>query len=145
MNTAPRDDLDLEDEVFEAKHQREWEAVAEAAGDVWWQLFAVNDGTGQFVGYTHVAWNPNMPKTVYQYGTAVRPEHRGHALGKWLKGSMLKRIMEERPEVVDVRTGNADSNDAMLGINRGLGFRPFIAATWWQVRIDRVREYLEGK
>jgi GNAT superfamily N-acetyltransferase len=145
MNTAPRDDLDLEDETTDASHIREWERLADAAGDEWWALFARHAATGRFVGYTHVSWNPAQPNTVFQYGTAVRPEHRGHALGKWLKAAMLRRIIDERPAVIDVRTGNADSNDAMLGINRGLGFRPFIAATWWQVRVDTVRRYLETR
>jgi GNAT superfamily N-acetyltransferase len=144
MNTAPRDDLELEDEDFQVEHFLQWEQSAKAVGDEWWQLFARHDASGKFAGYTHVSWNPQQPKTVYQYGTAVRPEHRGSALGKWLKATMLKRIMDERPDVADVRTGNADSNDAMLGINRGMGFRPFIAATWWQVTTEKLRDYLSG-
>jgi hypothetical protein len=144
MNTAPRDDLDLEDEQFEVEHFIQWEQTAAAVGDEWWVLFASHDATGKFAGYTHVSWNPHNPRTVFQYGTAVRPEHRGNALGKWVKATMLKRIMDERPDVVDVRTGNADSNDAMLGINRGMGFRPFIASTWWQVKAEKVRDYLSG-
>jgi GNAT superfamily N-acetyltransferase len=145
MNTAPRDDLDMEDEKSLPEHVREWERIQAAAGDKSWALFARHDETGGFVGYTHVSWNPAQPQTVFQYGTAVRPEHRGHALGKWLKASMLRRIIDERPQVIDVRTGNADSNDAMLGINHGLGFRPYFAATWWQVKLETVQTYLEGK
>ena len=145
MNTAPRDDLDIEDENMLPSHQREWERVAQARGEEWWAIFARQDASGQFVGYTHVSYDPKVPNTVWQYGTAVRPEHRGHAIGKWMKATMLRRIMDERPQVLDVRTGNADSNDAMLGINHGLGFRPFVAATWWQVKLDTVRDYLEGK
>src|SRR5581483_5920168 len=145
MNTAPRDDLSIEDEATLPEHVREWERIAAASGDEWWSVYARHDETGGFVGYTHVSWNPAAPQTVFQYGTAVRPEHRGHAIGKWLKATMLRRIIDERPEVVDVRTGNADSNDAMLGINYGLGFRPYIAATWWQAKLDTVRTYLEGK
>ena len=144
MNTAPRDDLEMEDENFDAAQLRDWERAASAQGDEWWALYARHDASGGFAGYTHVAWNPSQPQTVYQYGTAVKPEHRGHALGKWLKAAMLQRIIDERTDVKDVRTGNADSNDAMLGINRALGFRPYIAATAWQVRVDRVREYLDG-
>jgi GNAT superfamily N-acetyltransferase len=142
MNTAPRDDLDMEDETFEVSHLRDWEHVAEAQGDLWWAIFARHEASGQFAGYTHVTWNPQVPETVYQYGTAVAPEHRGHAIGKWVKASMIRRILDERPGVRDIRTGNADSNDAMLGINHALGFRPFMAATWWQVKVDKVREYL---
>ncbi len=145
MNTAPRGDLHVEDQTMLPSHQREWERVARARGEEWWALFARHDATGGFVGYTHVSYDPKVPHTVYQYGTAVRPEHRGHAIGKWLKATMLKRIMDERPNVIDVRTGNADSNDAMLGINYGLGFRPFNPSTAWQVKLETVREYLEGK
>jgi GNAT superfamily N-acetyltransferase len=145
MNTAPRDDLEIQDERTVPEHVRAWERFAAASGDQWWALYARHEESGGFVGYTHVSWNPASPQTVFQYGTAVRPEHRGHAIGKWLKATMLRRIIDERPEVVDVRTGNADSNDAMLGINYGLGFRPYIAATWWQVKLDTVRNYLEGK
>ena len=75
----------------------------------------------------------------------MRPEHRGHALGKWLKAVMLQRILDERPEAVDIRTGNADSNDAMLGINRELGFKPHRAYTTWQVTTEQVRKYLDAR
>ena len=57
---------------------------------------------------------------------------------------MLERILRERPEAVDVRTGNADSNDAMLGINHALGFKPYIAQANWQVPVEKVKAYLDG-
>jgi hypothetical protein len=79
-----------------------------------------------------------------QGNTGVRPEHRGHALGKWLKATMLQRIFDERPQAEEIRTGNADSNDAMLGINRALGFKPHRAHTTWQVTTAQVRKYLDG-
>lgn len=91
---------------------------------------------------TDVHWNPSQADTVWQGNTGLHPDHRGHALGKWLKAAMLQRILDERPAAVDVRTGNADSNDAMLGINHALGFRPFIANTTWQVEVSAVAERL---
>jgi mycothiol synthase len=51
-------------------------------------------------------------------------------------------VLKERPEVNFVRTGNADSNAAMLKINTELGFQPYMADALWQVEIDRVLEYL---
>jgi mycothiol synthase len=57
---------------------------------------------------------------------------------------MIQRIFDERPDVEDVRTGNADSNDPMLGINRQLGFKPFVSDYIWQVPVERVRAYLDG-
>jgi GNAT superfamily N-acetyltransferase len=115
-----------------------------AQGTEMWALVARHEPTGKLVGFTEVFWNPAQPKTVNQGDTGVRPEHRGHALGKWLKAAMLARILRERTSAEDVRTGNADSNAPMLGINRALGFQPYIAHTAWQVSVERVRSYLAG-
>lgn len=144
MNTAPRDDLEMEDTYLTSEHIREFERSMLASGTERWSLFARHDPTGELVGYTEVYWNPKRPHTVGQGDTAVHPEHRGHALGKWLKAAMLERVLAERvPQgAVDIRTGNADSNDAMLGINYALGFKPHRASTVWQVRLDTVRAYL---
>jgi GNAT superfamily N-acetyltransferase len=144
MNTAPRDDLDMEDMKFTSEHARQWEKSMIASGTERWGLFARHDPTGTLAGYTEVFYNSKLPQTVGQGDTAVRPEHRGHALGKWLKAAMIRRVLEERPEAKDIRTGNADSNDAMLGINHQLGFRPFEASMVWQVPVEKVRAYLDG-
>ncbi len=109
-----------------------------------WSIFVRHDESGKLVGFTDVSWNPEQPDTVGQGNTGVRPEHRGHALGKWLKATMLQRILDDRPNVKDIRTGNADSNDAMLGINRELGFKPYIAASAWQVPVETLRAYVDG-
>jgi len=142
MNTAPRDDLEVEDRHFTVDQFREQERMMGAQGNEAWWLFARHLNTGTLVGLTDVSWNPNQPDTVWQGNTGVHPDHRGHALGKWLKAAMLERIFAERPGTVDIRTGNADSNDAMLGINHALGFRPFIANTTWQVDVARLEERL---
>jgi mycothiol synthase len=55
---------------------------------------------------------------------------------------MMQRILDERPQAIDVRTTNADSNDAMLGINHALGFAKYHTNLWWQVEVDRVKAYL---
>jgi GNAT superfamily N-acetyltransferase len=54
--------------------------------------------------------------------TAVVAEHRRRGLGRWIKLESLRRLQEERPDVALVTTGNAEENDAMLELNRGLGF-----------------------
>lgn len=143
MNTAPRDDLQFEDESFTAEEARHWERSQEARGDERWSLFARHDATGEIIGFTEVTWNPKLPKSIWQMGTAVRPDHRGHALGKWLKAAMIERILAERSECEDIKTGNADSNDPMLAINRQLGFKPHEASRLWQVSLERVRAYLD--
>jgi GNAT superfamily N-acetyltransferase len=145
INTAPHDDLDVEDQHVTVEQWREQEASMAAVGGVHWTIVAADRETGVFTGLTDVMWNPARPKTISQNLTVVHPDHRGHGLGKWLKAVMLERILIERPEIEDVRTGNADSNEAMLAINHELGFRPWISRTVWQVPIDAVRAYLETK
>jgi GNAT superfamily N-acetyltransferase len=142
MNTAPREDLDMEDERPTVEHAREWEATNLPLGIQRWYLAARHDASGELVGWTEVGWWPTIPTIVWQWGTGVRPEHRGHAIGKWLKAVMLERILDERPQAIDIRTTNADSNDAMLGINHALGFRKYHTNLWWQLDVERAKAYL---
>jgi hypothetical protein len=60
----------------------------------------------------------------FQGDTGVRPDHRGHGLGAWMKAVNHLRLADERPDVEWVQTWNADSNEPMLRINRALGFAP---------------------
>ena len=61
--------------------------------------------------------------------------HRGHRLGLWMKAVMLDRIMRERPDAKYIRTGNANTNSQMLGINTQLGFKMAWQSTLWQLPI----------
>jgi GNAT superfamily N-acetyltransferase len=145
MNDAPRDNVQREDMKITPEQYREMTREVEAIGVEIWSLFARHDASGVLAGFTDVSWVPAQPDTVDQGNTAVRPEHRGHALGKWLKATMLQRILDERPQAIDIRTGNADSNEAMLGINRELGFQPYRASTTWQVTTEQVHRYLDAR
>ena len=145
MNDAPRDDMQIEDRRLTPEQYREMAKQIEALDVELWALFARHDESGRLVGLTDVSWLAAEPDTVSQGNTGVRPEHRGHGLGKWLKAVMLQRVLDERPQSKDIRTGNADSNDAMLAINRALGFKPHRAITAWQVTTEQVRRYLDGR
>lgn len=145
MNHAPREDLDMEDWTLTPEEMRQWEKLTFSIPNERWSLFARHDATDAFIGFTEVMWNLAKPATVNQMGTAVHPDHRGHALGKWLKAAMIDRILRERPQAADIRTGNADSNDPMLGINTQLGFEPFRAHIGWQIPTEQLRAYFEGR
>jgi GNAT superfamily N-acetyltransferase len=145
MNTAPRGDLDAEDERTTVEELRQMEDAMLPSGLERWSYFARHDATGEIVGWSEVGWRPTQPDTVYQWGTGVKPAHQGHALGKWMKAAMLEKVMDERPNVTDIRTGNADSNAPMLGINKALGFQHWIAEITWQIPVAKVREYLGAK
>jgi mycothiol synthase len=145
MNEAPREDLDMEDWKLSREEMEAHEKQFFAGGNQRWSLVVRHDDSDTFVGFTEIALNPATPKTAHQMGTAVDPNHRGHALGKWLKAEMLRRILAERNDLEDVRTANADSNAAMLAINTELGFKPFRAQTSWQISVEQARAYLASR
>ena len=145
MNTAPKDRLEVEDWQITPGQLRQSEAYMEARGVERWTLYARHKPSGNLAGYTEVVWDPENPEALSQEDTAVVPEYRGHGLGKWLKAAMIARILEARPEVKRIYTVNADSNAPMSAINRALGFRPYQSETVWQVKVERLKAYLESR
>ena len=144
MNTAPREDLDMGDIPFTAELMRQYEDAGESAGEARWAYYAVENATGRFAGLTDITIRPSLPDRVFVGDTGVDPAHRGKGLGKWLKAAITRRILDELPSVRWVITWNAGSNDAMLAINRQLGFRPAVIATTWQVATTALRARLAG-
>jgi GNAT superfamily N-acetyltransferase len=85
------------------------------------------------------------PERVHVGNTAVEPAHRGRALGKWLKGAMTRKALDELPAAHWLVTSNAASNEAMLSINRQLGFHASAEVKTWQVSTERARACLSGQ
>jgi len=142
MNTAPRGSLEIEDQRFTPEQVRQIEQSIFARGNQRWTMYAREKATGKFVGYTDVVWHPNRSETLEQLDTGVFPQYRNYGLGRWLKAAMLNKVLHEHPETKFVRTGNVDSNAAMLKINQELGFMPYMSVTVWQIEIDQVEKYL---
>ncbi len=142
MNSAPTDNLEVDDEHWTPAQLRQFEAADRARGRERWTMYARDRKTGRLAGMTEVAWHPNRPEIIDQQMTGVLPEYQGRGLGRWLKAAMLEKILRDRPQVRRIRTGNADSNDAMLKINRELGFKPFQAHCRWQLETEKVLAYL---
>ncbi len=132
MNTAPRGEMDFEDwlttpEIVE-KRQKSFTAI----GGRTLLYVAEHVPSGDFVAFSQVGWTPGQAALVQQWGTGVRPDHQGQGLGKWTKAAILLDLPAQNPEARKVRTGNADVNAAMLGINAALGFVPVFNRTEWQ-------------
>lgn len=144
MNQQPYDDLEVEDFHITGEQLRQIEANLAAQDVTRWTLYVQEKATGKLAGYTEMMFLPERPAVASQGDTGVFPEYRGKGLGRWLKAAMLARVVAERPSVHFVRTGNADSNAAMLKINRELGFQPYLSQTIWQVETAKVRAYLDG-
>jgi GNAT superfamily N-acetyltransferase len=137
-NTAPRDDLDMEDEVMTPDQLRESEDKALANGDTNWHLVARHRSTGELAGFTQFFFAPYAEDVAWQGWTAVHPAHRDRGLGRWLKAANCLRLMDERPEMRHVDTWNAFSNAPMLGINIEMGFQLLRGYNEWQAPTERL-------
>jgi mycothiol synthase len=144
INDMPRGDIAFNDWKLTEAQIRQRESFFKQAGMTWWLVLAIDDRTGEGVGFTEVEFNPLDPHAIQQEGTAVVAAHRGHGVGLWLKAVMLERILAERSDSRFIRTGNANVNKQMLAINEKLGFTYAWQTTLWQVSIADARKALAG-
>jgi RimJ/RimL family protein N-acetyltransferase len=114
---------DLEPEVFDAARIRVDERVFAAMGRVKYTTVALAPA-GDVVAYSEVAMPRHEPGRMFQWGTLVRPEHRGRRLGLATKAHNLRFLRQHEPDRSVVYTYNADVNDHMIRVNEALGFRP---------------------
>lgn len=141
LNTMPHDDLDHGDIVMRPEDLQDMQTRLESVGGSIHTLIT-REPDGTISGVTDVAYTPGRPDRVMQQFTGVDPDHRGRGLGKWLKAAMLRYIRDAYPDAKTVVTGNANSNDPMLSINRRLGFRTFRGETVYQIGRDALRARL---
>ena len=144
-NQQPLGDLEIEDMHMTPEQIRQIEKNIFARGNQRWTFYVIDRATDKFAGYTETVWNPSRPEVLRQDMTGVFPQYRNRGLGRWLKAVMLDKVLKERLQVKYVRTGNADSNAAMLKINTELGFKPYTADAIWQVELQKVLDYLQSR
>lgn len=142
MNTAPRGELEMEDFHFTPQMLRQLEENTFGPGGKRLTAYARERATNRFAGFTEITYHPNRPQILNQGGTGVFPDFRNLGLGRWIKAATLQRVLKTLPEARFVRTGNATTNAAMLGINVALGFKPYFTHTDWQADTVRVLERL---
>jgi GNAT superfamily N-acetyltransferase len=96
---------------------------------------AVMSGTGRGVGISQILRrNHNKAKALVTF-TVVDRDHRGQALGKWLKAAVTFEAIRRWPELTGMETMNGHTNDAMLEINRLMGFEPEVEVSTYQLRV----------
>jgi GNAT superfamily N-acetyltransferase len=137
MNTAPLGGLVREDDRVTPEQWREREATWEEQGYDCWTLCARHNPSGELAGLTELLLPRLWPEMAYQEDTGVWPKHRERGVGRWLKGAMALRLLDERPAVARIETWNAGSNQAMLAINEAVGFTGLENWGAWQVPVDR--------
>ncbi|HET7385714.1 MAG TPA: GNAT family N-acetyltransferase [Nocardioidaceae bacterium] len=123
MTEAPTGQLELEPEVFDADRIRAEESVLAEAGRTKHTTIAVaRDGT--VAAYSELVVPAHDPGRVYQWGTLVRRDHRGHRLGTATKARNLLWVQAQHPDRTLLVTYNAEVNSHMVSINDAMGFRP---------------------
>ena len=137
-NTAPRDDLEMEDELPTPEQFREREEKALANGQGVWRVIARHRETGQLAGFSELFFAPYAEDVTWQGWTAVHPSHRDRGLGRWVKAANAVRLLDERPTIRFIDTWNAFSNAPMLAINTEMGFKLLRGYNEWQAPTDRL-------
>lgn len=123
INDAPTDDLDLEDEAFPPERIAAYERAWAERGHRMYRVVARHRGTGALAGQSVVCVDGERPELAEQHDTSVVRAHRGHRLGLLLKLEVLRWLGEAEPQVREIDTWNAESNDHMIGVNEELGYR----------------------
>jgi GNAT superfamily N-acetyltransferase len=123
INDAPTDDLDIEDNVFTPARVRDYETAQLAQHAGFYRVYARRRSSGELAGQTVVAVDANRPGVAEQHDTSVLQAHRGHRLGLLLKSEMVLWLRAAEPQLKEIDTWNAESNDFMIGVNELLGYR----------------------
>ncbi len=134
VTEAPTGDLVVEQESSSVAAVREREAVLARQGRTKHNTVALS-ATGEVVAYSDLATTVHEPDRAYQWGTLVRPDHRGHRLGVAVKVANLRLLQRAQPEVVRLTTYNAEVNAHMIAVNEALGFRPVARLGDFQKRL----------
>ena len=142
MNTAPLESLEEEDEVTTPETWRDVEDKMRMREREILTFVARHEPTGEFVGFTNVAYHRLQPDLVEQWDTGVDPQHRNKGIGRWMKAAMALKLRDEYPQVKRIDTENAGSNEPMLTINMEMGFKPIRIQNVWQGDLATLRRGL---
>ncbi|WP_432890966.1 GNAT family N-acetyltransferase [Kribbella sp. CA-245084] len=123
INDAPKDDLDMEDDVYSPARLRAYEEAQSKSDHTVYRVIAREKSTGALAGHTVISVERERPHVGEQHDTAVDRAHRGHRLGALVKSAMLLWLRDTEPALTQVDTWNAESNNHMISINEQLNYR----------------------
>jgi GNAT superfamily N-acetyltransferase len=125
---APTGAVDFEEEVITPERYAENVATVHAMGRERYETLALTPDR-QVVAQSTLAVPLSGSTTVFQWGTFVHREHRGHGLGLATKAVNLRAAQAARGDLTLVITQNAETNDYMVSINERMGFEPVEVST----------------
>ncbi len=122
MSDIPQGSLEMPPIRVEIEGYDEWyESLDRTEGSHHLVLLRAADGA--VAGVSEAEWDNQNPKSTYQMFTAIARPWRGRGLARAVKAAILRRVRASHPGVEEMRTSNAESNAAILSINKRLGFR----------------------
>jgi mycothiol synthase len=142
MNSAPKGERDTDDQQTTPESLQEQDEGMIISGMQRLTSFVEHKSSNQLVAFSELYWDTKRATVVIQHATAVRPEHRRHSLGRWIKAANLQTALRTNPSARFVRAGNTDTNLGMLRINQALGFKPWTVHTDWQIETKKLESYL---
>lgn len=131
---APSGDIDYEPEGLTPESFRIHQHTLKKQGRTSYATLAI-DSAGQAVAHTDLVV-PADPGNVYQWGTLVRQDHRGHRLGLAVKARNLLTMQAAHPDRRRIFTCNSEVNDSMVAINERMGFEPVEMVAEFQLKLD---------
>jgi len=140
---APTGDVDFEAESMTPELWLERVAKEKEMGRTRLTTVAI-DGTGNVVAYTDLILPPAPSPDVWQWGTLVHRDHRGHRLGLAVKVRNLQQLATASPDRTRVLTCNAETNRYMVDINVRLGFEAIEVCPMFELRIDNAVNRASG-
>lgn len=143
LNTMPFENLDMGDIIVTPDRLRLYQERSALTGEVEHEVIA-REPDGVISGMTDTSWAPHRRQLIWQQFTGVLPDARGRGIGKWIKAAMLLHLRELYPDAERIVTGNAQSNDPMLAINRTLGFKPYRTSTEYQMSLEKLESKIRS-
>ena len=102
------------------------------------------DESGDVVAFTDLILPTAPSPDVWQWGTLVHRDHRGHRLGMAVKVRNLQQLATASPDRTRVLTCNAETNRYMVDINVRLGFEAIEVCPMFELRIDNAVNKVTG-
>ncbi|GLZ77044.1 GNAT family N-acetyltransferase [Actinorhabdospora filicis] len=132
---APAGDLDVTPEVWTPERLLEAAAVSRETGTTAVHT-ALRDGD-RLIGWSTIELTGG---THAEQGiTVVLPEHRGAGLGLLLKRANLSFARRIWPALATVTTFNAETNAAMLAVNRRMGYVDLDRMVHFQAKVGQAK------
>ena len=132
---APTGDVDFEAESMTPQLWLDRIAQEKDLGRIRLTTLATDDA-GNVVAYTDLILPPAPSPDVWQWGTLVHRDHRGHRLGMAVKVANLQQLAAADSGRVRILTCNAETNHYMVDINIRLGFEAIEVCPMMELKIE---------